>query len=302
MLVLEPVSLEKIWGTNRLHNYCGDPTIDKIGIVYTASGIPGITNPIDDNQFKEKDFQSAVKNNPEKFGLPADYEEFPIIVAFTAADADLSIQVHPTDDYAKEHEGAKYGKSESWYFIDEPEKGWIYTGSREDDKDLINKKMMDGEFEDVIGKLEVKEKDLVFIPSGTLHALTEGSLVYEIQQSTDITYRFYDFDRKDSDGKKRELHMEKAIETLETERDSQLGSIEYEAEVYEKPYSLKLSRLTNDYQNNQDIAQILTVLEGEYILNDQLMVPGQSVVIFPEEKVTVDVKTIGEIMIATPHI
>lgn len=302
MLVLEPVSLEKIWGTNRLHNYCGDPQIDKIGIVYTASGIPGITNPINNHQFEEKDFQSAVKNNPQKFGLTEDYEEFPIIVAFTAADADLSIQVHPTDDYAREHEDTNYGKSESWYFIDEPEKGWIYTGSKESDKDLIDKKMKAGEFEDVIGKLEVKEKDLVFIPSGTLHALTKGSLVYEIQQSTDITYRFYDFDRKDSDGKLRELHTQKAIETLKTEQNSQLGSIELETEVEEKPYTLKLSKLTEDYQNNQDIAQILTVLEGEYILNGHLMVPGQSVVVFPEEKIAVNAKNIGKTMIATPHI
>lgn len=302
MLVLQPVSMEKIWGTKRLHNYCGDPEIDRIGIVYTASGIPTITNPIDDDQFGEKDFQSAVKNNPQKFGLTEEYEEFPIIVAFTAADADLSIQVHPTDDYARAHENAAYGKSESWYFIDAPKEGWIYTGSKEQDKDLIDRKMKAGAFEEVIGKLEVEEEDLVFIPAGTLHALTKGSLVYEIQQSTDITYRFYDFEREDSDGQLRELHTEKAIETLKTEQDSELGRIGYEIEVDEAPYTLKLSELKEDYHNDQRIAQIVTIIEGEYVLNGHLLIPGQSVVVFPEEEIKVEVKEIGKVMIATPHI
>lgn len=302
MLILQPISMRKIWGTKRLHDYCGDKQIDQIGLVYTASGISNISNKIESNEFKETDFYSAVKNNPEKFGLPSYYEQFPIIISFTAADKDLSIQVHPTDDYAQENENASYGKSESWYFIDEPNEGWIYTGSKETDKETINQKMNVGEFEDVIDQLNVKKDDLVFIPSGTLHALTAGSLVYEIQQSTDITYRFYDFDRVDIDGNKRELHTQKAIETLQPNQNASKTGIKYNKEVSVKPYTLLLTDLENNYYNDKNIAQILTVIEEDYIINGEKIFQGMSVVVFPNEKLEVKKQRNGKVMIATPHI
>lgn len=302
MLILQPVSMRKIWGTKRLYEYCGDTEIDVLGLVYSASAIPTISNNIDSADFEEKDFHSAVKNNPEKFGLPIAYDEFPIIVSFTAADADLSIQVHPTDDYAHEIEGTKYGKSESWYFIDEPNSGWIYTGSKESDKKIISQKMDNGKFEEVIGKLDVEKDDLVYIPSGTLHALTAGSLVYEIQQSTDITYRFYDFDRVDVDGNKRELHTQKAIDTLQPEQDASLMKLTENNEIEENPYTLLLTRLENSYHNVKEIAQILTVLEGEYTINNKKIVQGMSIVVFPDEILEIEYIENGKVMIATPKI
>lgn len=302
MLVLQPVSMEKIWGTQRLHDYCGNTDIELLGLVYTASAIPTISNPISSNEFEEEDFHSAVKNNPDKFGLPTDYEEFPVIVSFTAADADLSIQVHPTDDYAREHEGAKYGKSESWYFIDEPREGWIYTESKEMDKELISEKMDKGQFEDVIDRTEVKKGDLVFIPSGTLHALTAGSLVYEIQQSTDITYRFYDFDRKDVDGQKRELHTQKAIDTLQPGQKVSTMEVKENTAIEENPYTLTLTQLKEDYHNKTLIAQIMTILEGEYTINNEKIVKGMSIVVFPDEHLNVESSDTGKVMIATPKI
>lgn len=302
MLILQPISMRKIWGTKRLHNYCGDKQMDKIGLLYTASGISTISNKIESGEFIETDFHSAVKNNPGKFGLPSYYEEFPIIVSFTAADKDLSIQVHPTDDYAKENENVSYGKSESWYFIDEPNEGWIYTGSKQIDKEIIDQKMNAGEFEDVIDQLNVKKGDLVFIPSGTLHALTAGSLVYEIQQSTDITYRFYDFDRVDIDGNKRELHTQKAIETLQPEQNASKMDVKYNKGVLVEPYTLVLTELENNYHNDKDIAQILTVIDGNYIINNEKIIQGMSVVVFPNEKLEVEKQENGKVMIATPHV
>lgn len=302
MLVLEPISIGKIWGTNRLHEYCGDKSIESIGLVYSASGISTISNPIKSKKFNELDFCQAVKNNPELFGLPDDYEEFPIIVSFTAADADLSIQVHPTDEYAQEYEGKKYGKSESWYFIEKPKEGWIYTESKENDKALINKKMNQGKFEDVIGKTKVAKNDLIFIPSGTLHALTAGSLVYEIQQSTDITYRFFDFNRIDKDGRKRKLHTKKAINTLETKNKVSSTKVVKNKIIEEEPYSLYLTHFKNNYHNSSNIAEIVTVIEGEYNINDEKIVQGMSLVVFPNEHLNVKIINEGKVMIATPII
>lgn len=302
MLTLTPVSMRKIWGTKRLHAYCGDESIDKVGLVYSASGISSISNIIDSDEFEEKDFHSAVKNHPERFGLPNEFEEFPIIVSFTAADEDLSIQVHPTDEFAQKNEGKRYGKSESWYFIDTPKTGWIYAGSKEMNKDIIANKLSNSNFEDIIDKKDVKKGDLVFIPSGTLHALTAGSLVYEIQQSTDITYRFYDFDRLDTDGQKRELHTQKAIETLKTNQKPVNTKLEFNDKITENPYTLMLTSMQDKYYNKHDIAQIVTVLEGEYLMNHELIKPGMSIVVFPNETVNVTLSKNGKVMVATPII
>lgn len=301
MLILEPFSMEKVWGTDRLHNYQGDPEIDKIGLIYSAAGTSSLSNPINDSEFKEKNFYDAVKNNPSTFGLTNRFKEFPVIISFTAGDEDLSIQVHPTDAYALAHEGRDYGKSESWYFIEGPDEGWVYLGSKEENKDIITEKMTSGNFEDVIDKKKVEKDDLLFIPSGTLHALTKGSLVYEIQQSTDITYRFYDFNRVDSQGNTRELHMEKAIDTLKTDNDGVLNTLETDT-VVEDPYTLKLLKSEKEHHNSTDIAQILTVLKGRYLLNDNLLTPGSSVVVFPDELIEIHTEKIGEIMVATPNI
>lgn len=191
MLILEPVSNNKIWGTTRLHKYGGDKNIDTVGSVYTASAINEIQTKIvfdSDEQFAGLTFYEAVNSNPELFGLESDTKEYPLIISITAADEDLSIQVHPTDDFAEEYENRLTGKSESWYFIEAPESGSIYAESKLKDKESIKKLITLGEVDNVVDRLDVRQGDLVYIPSGTLHALTKGALVYEIQQSTDLTY------------------------------------------------------------------------------------------------------------------
>lgn len=299
MLVLKPTSNDKVWGTKRLYEYCGDQSIDKVGSVYTVSGIKEISNEIlfgDDN----KDLHSAVKNNPEKFGLPEGVD-YPVIIAMTGADEDLSIQVHPTDDYAKEHENKEIGKSESWYFITPPEKGFIYTESLLEDKNLIREKILAGKYEEIIDKVEVKQDEIAYIQSGTLHALTKGSLVYEIQQSTDITYRFYDYDRLDSKGNKRELHLEDAIATLNTDSKAEIEKFDLNKPVENEPYILLRTYLEGDYTNNEKIAQAITVTKGEMIVEGHLLKQGMSCLVLPNETINIS-KASEEVVIATPKL
>lgn len=299
MLILEPVSKRRIWGTKRLHNYNGDPTIDKIGSVYTMSAIKEISNPINSKEFQEKDLFSAVKNNPEKFGLKKN-QPFPIIVSMTGADANLSIQVHPTDDFAKENENESRGKSESWYFLEAPKSKWIYAGSKLSDKNKIKNKMEEGLFEDVVDTMSIDKGDLVYIPSGTLHALTEGALVYEIQESTDITYRFYDFDRIDINGKKRELHLGKAIETLMPDQVPAKSVFEKNVELKEKPYKIIRTSLSGEYTNISTVAQVITVIKGILRVGEAELPKGKSAIVFPNE--TINVQECGEVIIATPYV
>lgn len=297
MLILQPISKKRIWGTERLHEFSGDLNIEKIGSVFTVSAIPEINTKILNGEFSGQGLYDVIKENPSLFGLE-EGEEYPIIVSITGADEDLSIQVHPTDDYAKEHEDALYGKSESWYFISPPEKGWIYSGAKLKDKAIIEDKIKEGKFEEVVDTLPIGKDDYVFIPSGTLHALTKGSIVYEIQQSTDITYRFYDYDRVGDDGKKRELHLEKALETLVPSQEPVKSKFPLDEWKEEVPYEIFRTKLKDEYVNEKKIAQALTVIGGSLIIENETIRQGSSVIILPGEKISIQQE--AEVVIATP--
>lgn len=299
MIILKTVSNNKVWGTDRLQDYSGDKNIKTIGSVYSVSGIKELNTKIIYGD-KNENLYKAVKNNPKKFGLPEGVD-YPIIISFTAGDSDLSIQVHPTDKYAKENEDKLIGKSESWYFIEEPENGWIYGNSLLRDKNKIYDKILSGKYEEVVDKIKVSKGDLVYIQSGTLHALTKGSLVYEIQQSTDITYRFYDYDRIDNSGKKRELHLEDAISTLNTKNEVKVENFEKDNIVESEPYSLLRTKLEKTYTNNTKIAQTITVINGELIIEGFTIFKGMSIIVLPGETICLKRNT-GEVIIATPKL
>ncbi|MEK5266591.1 class I mannose-6-phosphate isomerase [Weizmannia sp. FSL W8-0401] len=298
MLILEPISKRRIWGTAKLHEYSGDKEIDKIGSVYTISATQEISSPVKYGSTLGKDLYSLTMNHPSLFGLQVG-EPYPIIVSMTAAGDDLSIQVHPTDDYARKNEHAISGKSESWYFIEGPESGWIYAGSKLEDKGLIAEKMREGKFREVVDIFEVNQHDLVFIPAGTLHALTKGSLVYEIQQSTDLTYRFYDYDRIDRDGKKRELHLEKAISTLQPAQTPKKTDFPMDQLRVETPYSIFRTHLMDKYTNTSTIAQAVTVISGTLVVEGERVEKGTSLLVLPCE--TVLIQQSAEVIIATPN-
>lgn len=299
MIILSTTSNNKVWGTKRLYDYSGDKNIETIGSVYSVSGIEELRTKIiygDENE----DLYTAVKNNPSKFGLPKGVD-YPVIISFTAGDSDLSIQVHPTDEYAKKNENKQIGKSESWYFIEEPEKGWIYAESKLNNKETIKNKILSEDYKEVIDKIKVSKGDIVYIKSGTLHALTKGSLVYEIQQSTDITYRFYDYNRLDSKGKKRELHLEDAISTLVTDNKVKVEKFVENKEIESLPYTLIRKKLENKYINETKIAQAITVTKGEMIIENKKVDKGMSIIILPGEKIDIQ-KVAEEVVIATPKL
>ncbi|MDO4604572.1 MAG: class I mannose-6-phosphate isomerase [Helcococcus sp.] len=299
MIILSTISNNKVWGTNRLYEYSGDKNIKTIGSVYSVSGIEELRTKIiygDDYE----DLYLAIKNNPKKYGLPEGVD-YPVIISFTAGDSDLSIQVHPTDEYAKNNENKLIGKSESWYFIEEPKQGWIYAEAKLDNKPAIRDKILSGEYEKVVDKIGITKGDIVYIPSGTLHALTKGSLVYEIQQSTDITYRFYDYARLDDKGQKRELHLDDAISTLDTSNKVKIEKLKDDRVVESKPYSLLKTKLKDYYTNSTTIAQAITVLSGNLIIEDFTISKGMSILVLPGETIKIQ-KSANEVMIATPKL
>lgn len=295
MYILKPESRERIWGTPRLHEYHGDKQIEKIGSVYSASGIAEIDCQV---VGEDKSFGELVAEEPEKFGLNTG-DVYPLIISFTACDENLSIQVHPTDDYAKQVEKKPYGKSEAWYFITPPAKGWIYAEQQVPEKSVILEATKNNQYPKILKEYPVDQNDLIYIPSGTIHALTKGALVYEIQQATDLTYRFYDYDRMDKDGRKRELHVKKAIETLQPEQQVEKNTFGFGQAVDQREFTIHHFKGKQTIENHSEIASVLTILAGEFTIEDTVCGSGESLVLLQGEQV--ELPEAVEAVLATPH-
>ncbi len=140
------------------------------------------------------------------------FEFFPILIKYIDALGSLSVQVHPSDEYALRVEG-EYGKTEMWYILDCEDGAFLYYGLKSEmTKEEFRKHIEDGTLEDILNKVEVKKGDVFFIEAGTIHAIGAGIVICEIQQNSNTTYRVYDYNRRDKDGNLRELHIDKAIE------------------------------------------------------------------------------------------
>lgn len=210
-IFLQPYFREKIWGGNRLKtDFNFNLPSDKTGEAWVISGHHNgqsiVTYP---TSFKGQSFKDVFENNPELFGLEQS-SKFPLLVKILDAQSDLSVQVHPDDNYAKEHEN-DLGKTECWYILSaEPGSTIIYghhAKSEEEFQELIEQNRWD----DLLRELPVKAGEFYYVPHGTIHAIGGGITILETQQSSDTTYRVYDYDRKDEQGNGRELHLKDSI-------------------------------------------------------------------------------------------
>ncbi|MBO4338088.1 MAG: class I mannose-6-phosphate isomerase, partial [Lachnospiraceae bacterium] len=146
------------------------------------------------------------------------YERFPMLVKFIDACQSLSVQVHPADTYALEHEN-DYGKNEMWYIMEADDDAFVYLGfERDTSPGEVRERIAEGTLTQILHKVPVKKGDSVMVPAGTVHAIGAGILILEVQQSSNATYRLYDYKRKGSDGKYRELHIDKALANMDYSR------------------------------------------------------------------------------------
>ena len=159
--------------------------------------------------------KEVLELHPEYLGTHPDYQDgLPILIKFIDAREDLSVQVHPDDDYAARHENGSLGKTEMWYIVDTEKDARIAYGFCHDMKrEALEKSLRDGSVEKYLQRVKVEKDDVFFISSGTVHALGAGTLVAEIQECSNITYRLYDYGRMGKDGKQRPLHIDQALET-----------------------------------------------------------------------------------------
>ncbi len=211
VLFLDKVFHEKIWGGNRLKAYFNH-TIDSenIGECWTVSAHPNGDCKIINGIYKDKTLSWLWDNKRHIFG-DLEGDRFPLLTKVIDAKDDLSVQVHPDDHYAYKHENGEFGKTECWYIIDCDEGAELILGHYAKSKKEMEEMIRQGDWNDLLRKVPIKPGDFFYIPAGTIHAIGKGSLILEIQQSSDITYRVYDYNRL-QDGKPRELHICKSID------------------------------------------------------------------------------------------
>ena len=229
---LKPVFKEIVWGGNRLKtDYGFESELNNIAEAWMLCARDDGDNIIDNGECKGMSFKEFIKNNKALLGKKGiNYEEFPLLIKFIDAKADLSVQVHPDDEYAKIHENS-YGKTEAWYILDCDEGAeLIYGFNKEITAEEFRKSIEDNTFLQYVNKVKVKKGDVFFISAGTLHAIGSGILLAEVQQNCNTTYRVYDYNRK-VNGQPRELHVEKALDVTNTVPPTRNGDADSEPVV-----------------------------------------------------------------------
>jgi mannose-6-phosphate isomerase len=223
-LFLKPVFKERIWGGTALQKEFGyDIPSEMTGECWAISGHPNGPTIIENGRFAGTTLDKLWVEHPELFGNPKE-EVFPLLTKILDANMDLSIQVHPDDAYVKVNENVELGKTECWYIIDCKEDADMIIGHNAKTKEELVQQINKGKWNELLRRVKIKPGDFFFVPSGTIHALCEGMLVLETQQSSDTTYRVYDYDRRDAEGDLRELHLDKAIEVTTVPHKNTMSS------------------------------------------------------------------------------
>lgn len=289
LLFLTPVCTHNIWGGTRLREEFGYPVAgDDIGECWGISAHPNGDGTIADGTYKGRRLSTVWQEHPELFGETG-LDRFPLLTKIIDAKADLSIQVHPNDAYAKEHENGSLGKTECWFIVDCPEDATLVVGHNARTREELEEMIHAGKWNAFIREIPIKPGDFIQIDPGTVHAIKGGVLLLETQQNSDITYRVYDYDRL-SNGKPRQLHVAQSIDVITVPAKSAEDSVVHTGKLpdtvqkliecaYYKVYRIDVEKCVT--WAPEGAFQLLSVLEGEGSLNgtplrkgDHLIVPN----------------------------
>ncbi|MEX0291459.1 MAG: type I phosphomannose isomerase catalytic subunit [Flavobacteriaceae bacterium] len=281
-LKFNPILKERLWGGNKLGTVLGKPLEgEAIGESWELSGVAGDVSIVSNGELAGTSLTQLITKDPEnllgrsvleRFG-----KEFPILIKFIDAKKDLSIQLHPSDALAEARHNSK-GKTEMWYIMDADEGAELIVGFNNTvTKGQYTDHLQKGRLTELLNYEKVKEGDTFFINTGKIHAIGAGVLLAEIQQTSDITYRVYDFDRRDKDGKLRELHTELALDAIDFEKKDDF-KIRYAEDpdhvnlMVQCPYfKTTYLNLTDDFEEDlksQDSFVIYVCVDGEASLSN----------------------------------
>lgn len=294
---LTPAVKDIIWGGRRLIDMGKVTSSDRIaeswelsftkGGVATADGIP-LTE-----LFPRETWGTACR----------DFPDFPVLTKFIDARDKLSVQVHPSDEYALKNEG-EFGKTEMWYVVSAEEGAGLYMGlRRECSTDEFATAVATGRVEELLSFTPVLEGDVFFIPAGTIHAIGAGVMIYEIQQNSTLTYRLYDYMRRDKSGNLRELHVDRAMKVADlrpytpAERNEEHPEIIGECKYFRtSKYKLNFTSMTVFADETSFVA--VTAIKGEGKLNGEKLNTGDTFFI-PAGAGEVEICTEGELELIT---
>ncbi len=211
--LLKPIGKDYLWGGQRLNDiFSKNIEMNPLAETWECSAHPDGRSTVASGEFEGMTLKAMLDEHPEYLGTHCP-NGLPILIKLIDARKNLSVQVHPDDAYAKEHEDGSLGKTEMWYVLDAVNDAkLVYGFYRDVDKETVRRSIADGTIEKHLQKVPIKKDDVFFIPAGQVHAIGAGALVAEIQESSNITYRMYDYNRVDKNGKQRPLHIEKALD------------------------------------------------------------------------------------------
>lgn len=273
---LTPAVKDNIWGGNKLREYGKESEKDRIAESWELSFTSGGEARVADGREMSEAFpRSAWGEACEKF------HAFPVLTKFIDAKDKLSVQVHPSDAYALQNEG-QFGKTEMWYVVDAEEGAGLYMGlERVCQRDEFAEAVADGTVEELLSFKQVRPGDVYFIPSGTIHAIGAGVVIFEIQQNSTLTYRLYDYMRRDKDGNLRELHVDKAMKVsllepyreakFDTDDESVIGKCEY---FETRKYTLKFTKKV--FNVGKDSYLSITCVSGEGLIEGEKISRGDT--------------------------
>lgn len=227
-LKLIPVTKDIIWGGNILRERYGKLTDkDNIAESWELTVRDDGMSVISNGSFKGMTMDEFLLKYPLAYGSDYTGETFPLLIKFIDACDDLSIQVHPDDEYAKSR-GEDSGKTEMWYIVEAADDASLIYGLRDgiSEEDFANA-LHNGDTYGTLNKISIHKGESYFIPAGQVHAICRGALIAEIQQNSNTTYRIYDYDRVDAGGKKRDLHLSHAMNTVRCRSSSEITEIRF---------------------------------------------------------------------------
>lgn len=282
VLVLSAPLKEVIWGGDYFKKELNLTDNEKIGEMWSCSGHKGNVSYVLNGEFKGKTLREVFLNNRELFNNSS-LEEFPILVKLIATSDKLSVQVHPDDEYAKKNEN-QYGKTEGWLILDRKEDSSIIVGHNANNKEELIDYINRDDFSGLLNEIKVNPGEFYPIPSGTIHALGKNLVLLEVQQSSDVTYRFYDYHRKDKDGNERPLHVKKAVEVTDYKKYDQNvinvfkenSNVIWDNEFFKVDY-LEINE--NEELINNNNYCIVTVIEGKINVENNEIKKGESFVV-----------------------
>lgn len=295
-LFFKPIPFKTVWGGTSIKEYYGyDWMPDGTGQAWAFAAQPDGSNVCQNGPYKGMTLLDLWNGHPELFGDTN--REFPLIISMLCPRDNLSIQVHPDVEHAKKY-GYALGKNEAWYFLKVDEGSQIVFGHNARDEQDLRSYIAGDRWADLIRHLTVRRDDFVYVPAGTLHACCGGVIAYEVQQCTNVTYRFWDYDRTDVNGNKRELHLEKAIETLHygdaANHESYTTTVNAygrcERVTYMDSDSFRIEKLVvsdGEYEVSEDTYELVSVVRGSGVaggipvkFGDHFLIPrGEKVVI-----------------------